>query len=222
MKTGIWLSLTLVLLWPLNSYASEALDEELAELVEIFSSHTLVAQSKSVGTRVRFSGVTDDALFDLVEENIEDFYQQASGRDEIQYVSWMVQMLAFSGNKKYSGTLSDIALNAKSPKIRRHASRSLEVLPKYSKWNPVISKGLEEVPKYALPRARMLNMLAAEDPELVRAGASVAFHHFSADKEAMDFVEKRLLELYPLASAGGGNDEYGEASAWLCKVLARG
>jgi hypothetical protein len=197
---------------------NSGLAQELAELKALYSNGNKEEQMLSINSRIRFSGITDIALFDIAEKNMLDTPPDSTKREDIQYVSWMAQMLAFSGQEKYKDSLTKLLATTNTPTIKRHVTSSLEVLPKYQRWNMIIAQNLESVPVSGLGKARLINMLNSDDPELVRGGASIANHFYVTDEEVTDLVEKRLLILYPKSSSVS-SDQYAEASSWLCKVL---
>lgn len=197
---------------------SNGLAQELAELKVLYSNGNKEEQILAINSKIRFSGITNVELFDIAEKNMLGTNSTKAKREDVQYISWMVQMLAFSGQEKYKDSLNKLLATTKVSTIKRHITSSLEVLPKYHRWNIIVSQNLENVPFPDLSRARLINMLNSEDPELVRGGASIANHFYLEDEEITDLVEKRLLIFYPKATAIS-SDQYAEASAWLCKIL---
>jgi hypothetical protein len=196
--------------------SNTGLSLELAELKAFFSNGNKGEQMLAINSRIRFSGITDVTLFDIAEKNMLEVSPKTVSREEIEYVSWMAQMLAFSGQEKYRASLNKVLISTKTAVIRHHIRSSLEVLPKYQRWNLIISQNLENVPLSALSRVRLINMLNGDDPELVRGAASIVNHFYLGDEQITDLVERRLLVLYPQSIS---SDEYDEASAWLCKIL---
>lgn len=201
-----------------STAAKNGLEQELAELKQLFSNGNKEQQMLSINRRIRFSGITDVTLFDIAEKNMLGIPRGTQKREDTQYVAWMAQMLAFSGQEKYVPTLKNFLSGMQSDTIKQHATSSLEVLPKYQRWNVIISQNLENIPASGLARARLFNMLNSDDPELIRGAASIADHFYLADEEVTDLVEKRLLALYPKAT-NLSTDQYAEASSWLCKIL---
>lgn len=198
--------------------SNNGLAQELAELKAFYSNGNKQAQMLAINNRIRFSGITDIALFDIAEKNMLEISPATRNYEEIEYICWMAQMLAFSGQEKYRDSLNKILTKTKTAVIKHHIRSSLEVLPKYQRWNIIISQNLENVPLSGLAKARLINMLNGDDPELVRGAASIVDHFYLADEEITDLVEKRLLVLYP-QYLSVSSDQYDEASAWLCKIL---
>lgn len=197
-----------------QALSSLLLDQELNELIDIYTNSNKETQIITINKRIKFSGITDTRLFDIVEKNMNSIPLNTVARKNTQYVSWMAQMLAFSGQEKYKDSLTHLSINALSKTTKRHAKKSLEVLPKYKKWNKVISQDLELNTINDLRKSRVINMLNAEDPTLVRAGASFVEKYFINDSTITDLVLHRLLSIYEI-----GTPQFNDASAWLCRVL---
>lgn len=195
------------------------LEKELEDIIDIYTNQDRKTQMRSVNTRVRFSGITDVRLFDIAEKNLLGNFKFEKKRKDQQYTSWLVQMLAFSGQEKYRASIERVLAWSRNTTVKRHSKRSLEVLSKYRRWNTVISQNLQDISENELNKARAKNMINAEDPELIRAGASILHHFYLFDKELTDLAEERLLAIYEKSTRKSGKDEYAEASAWLCKVL---
>jgi hypothetical protein len=194
------------------------LEQELQDLIKIYSQASTAEQIQNIRSTIRFSGITDTRLFDIAEKNMLERHTSKASVDT-GYVAWVVQMLAFSGHEKYVPSIQKVIQESPAKNVRRHAQRSLEVRPSYKKWNQIISANLDTVPASGLKKARTINMLKSEDPELVRAAASIVDDFFLFDVVVTDIAEQRLLELYKKGETYGG--EYAEASAWLCKVLGK-
>lgn len=205
----VWL-LPIGALWAEQS----ELDAEIARYKQIHQTGSEDEQMLAV-QQAKWLGLSETALFDLIENNVKR--SLATGLKNQNYVSWMVQGLAFSGQEKYIPTIRQVS-RTKKRKIKRHSQRSLEVLPQFKRWNPVISHGLEKAPKGELKIARVLNMLGAEDPELVRAGASHAYVGLFSHPKIQEKLAARIEELYPKADDSA--DEIAEAVAWMMKALA--
>ena len=208
------------------AYSSQAdLDKERDDLIKEYKTISssfetdkkqAAKQIKVLVQELKWSGIADEKLFDPMEKDLLSIYLSATGGAEVEYSSWLVQALAFSGQDKYKQTINKVQFKAGSEKTMRHAQTSFDALPKYSRWNPVISTDLDKVDYAEVPRKRVVNMLNATDPELVRAGASHILSQYKHDKEMLENVKQVLLAIYKDASK---DNEYAEAAAWLCKVL---
>ena len=85
--------------------------------------------------------------------------------------------------EQYRSVLQDIAKNADAKKVRKYAEQALDSLSDYSKWNPIIGANVAAAPQGRLQQHRVANMLAANDPMLVRLGAKRVYHGNKNDAE---------------------------------------
>lgn len=200
-----------------SASASQAdLDREVDQIVSDFQ-----AKSQAINLivkRIKWTGIADTRLFDVIETELLGMYLKDSSFDGIQYSSWLVQALAFSGQDKYVPTLQKVLASTPSQKLKRHTESSLKVLPDFARWNPVIHARLDQVPAEQVARQRVVNMLQAEDAELARAGASFAYDAYLGDPQMTDLVKEQTLARY---RAAPDDPEVAEAVAWMCKVLGQ-
>lgn len=198
---------------------TSVLEKELEDIIDIYTNQDRKIQMRSVNTRVKFSGITDVRLFDIAEKSLLENFKFEKKRKDQQYTSWLVQLLAFSGQEKYRASIERVLSWSRSQTVKRHSERSLEVLSKYRRWNAVISQNLQDISENELNKARVKNMINAEDPELIRAGASILRRVYLFDRELTDLAEERLLAIYEESSTNPKRNQYANASAWLCRVL---
>lgn len=198
---------------PSVSHATQAdVDAELAALIRDFDSGTQELKPL-VERRIKWTGITDPRLFDRIDQRLMSECTRVDF-GEGEDCGWMAQALAFSGQEKYRARLDWLRTSTDSGKLVRHLESSLEALPVFARWNPMISAGLEQAPPGGLRKARVMNMLRAADPKLARAGASFVYDEFSRDREVTDLVRDRLLALYR-------EPAYADVAAWLCKALGQ-
>jgi hypothetical protein len=193
---------------------SAALESELQRLIADY-----VAKKEPINIlvrRVKWSGISDPRFFDKVEADLLASYMKRGSSDDVQYNAWLVQYLAVSGLEKYRPTIQRVFETTTHSTLRRHSESSLRVLTDFAAWNPAIAKGIETVAENQLGRHRVMNMLQANDPRLVRAGASSVFDRYVNDREITNLVAQQLMARYTRAS---DSDEVAEAVAWLCKAL---
>ena len=173
-----------------------------------------------IARRIKWSGISDTRLFDPIETRLLEIINGKLKRDDTQYVSWLVQLLAFSGQTKYLPTLQGIQDGSIGkglpPKLLRHTESSIAVLPDFNRWNPIIYANLDQVTEGSLERQRVINMLNSTEDSLVRVGASFVYDFYFSDKEIVELVNRLLLEKHSQAT---NNDELSESVAWLCKAL---
>ena len=204
-----------------KAFAADGLDQEHAELLDIFTNRSATMQTNTIEQRVKFSGVTDEKIFDVAEKNLLNNYRKIDTRDSRQYTAWLLHMLAYSGNSKYLKTLNMIERVTASSNIKRHAVKSIGELAVYERWTKVISANLKSTPYHALLRMRTLNMLNSDEPVLIRVGASIVSKNFLHDDQLLDRMASRLIEIHAQYQKEHGDraKQYVDASAWLCKVL---
>lgn len=190
------------------------LDREVDQLIADYRARS--EGINLIARRIKWSGITDPRLFDPIEADVLAGYATARTGDEVQYQSWLVQLLAFSGQEKYRATLQQVLAGTPNSKLKRHTESSLRVLPDYARWNPVIAAGTAEVPADAIRRKRVTNMLTAADHSLARAGASFVYDEYARDTAMTDLVRDQLVAR---SAAAQTDTEAAEAVAWLCKVL---
>lgn len=202
-----------------NSNADQAdLDREIDQLLRDFDTRDVPADE--LAERIKWSGISDTRLFDPIEARLLEKSQEIT-RLNVQYLSWLVQLLAFSGQMKYFDTLQHISQitfeNRTARNLAHHTKSSLTVLPDFARWNPIIARNLADVPKEKIPVQRVLNMLTADEPALVTIGAKIAVKHrpFSLESEIFAVANQQLLERYQEIT----NDDEEQALSHLCKVL---
>lgn len=64
-------------------------------------------------------------VLNAIDEEVMKNYKTAFGRKHIDALGWMVKSLAVSGIKEYKNTLSEVAIHAKSQKLRGYGKKSL-------------------------------------------------------------------------------------------------
>ncbi len=198
-----------------ESRANGALESELVSLITAYNEAG--SNVKKLIQKVKWSGITDERLFSLIEGDLIDVPIDLKNKRNAETVSLLLQGLAFSGNEDYTPILKRFS-DSPNKKIRRNARNSLESLPKFRLWNPIISANLSGVSLDNLQHARIRNMLNANDVELVRVGASTVYHHFPTDIELQDLVANKL-DLYSKKTRETFNDT--NVVSWLCKSLGR-
>ena len=199
------------------SVATQAdIDKEVAKYSKIFKGANF-AQQRSAMAPLSYSGLSSPAIFDHIESKLKALKNAESKLDQ-EEASWFAKTLGLSGNDAYRATLSDIAENAKSKKVRKYAVQGLDRLDNYKKWNPIISANLVNAPAGRLSQARVLNMLDANDYLLMRIGAKRVYYKHNADKALVAKVAKRLESEYTRVEKK--NKPQVDAVAWLIKAIA--
>lgn len=199
-----------------SSATQEDLDSDIAHYQKIFGGSNFQKQRRALES-LSWSGVSSPKVYDLIESKLKTL-KNADSKAKVQEASWFSKALAYSGSDKYKNTLTDLASEAKSKKVRKYAEQSLTNLEQYKSWNSIISSNLAMAPTGRLQQTRVTNMLNASDLWLVRLGAKRVYHGHKSDQELISIAAKRLTSEYPLAKKS--NDAQIDAIAWLIKALA--
>lgn len=222
----------------LQTQNRSGLEQELNQLIEIYTFQPFASKHKNkrrrqirqekkrqiitTKTLIFYSGVSDIRLFDIVEKNLLANYQYDKKRKSRQYTAWMLKMLAYSGQNKYKATIEKIISGKVKKLTKKHGMTALSELPKYKRWNLLISQNLHDLPADKLTNARLTNILNSDDPELIRLGAKAIIQTQLANTILTDLAEKRLLKIYQTPVTQDQGREFEDASSWLCKVLGYG
>ena len=197
--------------------ADDALSQELKFLKDYFNHGDISTMQKTQiklrVQKIKWSGINDVELFDKIETLLLASTDETSAEAK----AWLLQALAFSGHEKYRPTISKFVNDTESKKVRRHASKSLDTLSKFSAWNAVIQANNAGLNRVQLDNQRMSNMIRSDDIELVRAGASRLYKLKDPQLAIYDEVAKKIEDNY----LGTMSDsDTANAVAWLCKSLA--
>ena len=199
----------------LTGHANPLLEKEIDRYIKVFSVGSIENRRAAIDD-LAWSGITDQRLYDVIEQKLLDSYQDTKGN--IDAAAWLAKTLAYSGEEKYRATLEMIVDTAKSTKIRKHTKIALETLPLYTQWNQSISKGTDDASTAReLDSLRLSNMLQSSTPELIRYAAKRLYRHDRVEQKLFDEAEKSLLKYYNAPEADDG--VWADALAWLCKAL---
>jgi len=177
------------------------------------------AVQKRVAKKLKLSGISDANLFNLIENILLE--QEPSYGNGVNYnsehLSWMLRALAFSGQGRYMPTLETIARKTGDDKIKKHAKKSIQLLPKYNKWNKIISNEENWNPDTDINTNRLFNMTSSNNIELLRLASKKIHSQHLHDAILLDTLEERILERYK----NDNNNRISEDSiAWMCRALA--
>ena len=139
-----------------------------------------------------YAGHSDDKIFDEIEKQLLDHYQNLGDSYDIDWASWLVKALAFSGKDKYQSTIEFLAEEAPDRKLRRYAELSLQLLPDYTRWNPIILDRNNYDGELPLSINRYKNMLRSEVAELHKLAAKRIFFEGIGEKSVVELVQFRL------------------------------
>ncbi|MFK8017124.1 MAG: hypothetical protein AB8G17_17000 [Gammaproteobacteria bacterium] len=214
MKVNYRIVLLMFCVMSIGAHGDQAdIDTEIAGYIAVFKGDDFPQQKKAMST-MRWAGISDPALYDIIADKIKTKIA-AGDKYSLQHASWFAKTLPYSGNEKYRPVLEE--LSASGPKkVRKHAAIALERFEKYVEWNPVIAAGLASAPSGRLEEARVKNMLAAPDPELLTMGMKRVYYGHKGDAELIELVAERVNQEYRDAS----DDHTVNAVAWGIKTLA--
>ncbi|NND66637.1 MAG: hypothetical protein HKN19_03525 [Halioglobus sp.] len=203
--------------------AAGAVGGELEKKLAIFSAGepgradaSQWAEQISAARSLEYVGLSDPALFNLIEANLLDTYMIAD-RQAVDYISWMAKSLGYSGQSRYLATLERVAAEAPNKKVRKHANLAIDALPKYAEWNPVISSRSAWNSEKSDAVNRYANMIKSGDLELQRMAAK----RMSFEK-LFDGWLLALLDEQVRAHGGDNTDDklFVDSIAWMTKILA--
>lgn len=192
-------------------------EEDIEYFVRLMSSENW-AKHKEAAQLLEWAGLSDPRVFDLVEKELMEL-QASTGKKGNDYdlIAWLLKALSFSGQSQYYDTVSKLAKESNSDKVRKYARQSLEQFSKYEKWNPIINS-TENYNKDVSPEFnRFANMLRSSDFELKRLAAKrIHYDHLYNDyllKELAASVESGISHNFQ-------NGLEVDSMAWMCKALA--
>ncbi len=196
-----------------SSFATAAsLEDDTQRYIQIFSGdknlHTDAAET------LTWMGLSDTRLFDIIERRLlEDAAASQSDRNERKRVAWYIRSLGFSGQSKYEPTIRKFIGN---PVYGKFAETALADLPRYSRWNPVISNRSSFDPKFSDDMNRYANILRSDDLLLLRVGAKRVYFD-SKEDILLELLAQQLRANY--ARRDVSDDERVDSIAWMAKAL---
>lgn len=160
-------------------------------------------------------GLSDPRLFDEVEKRmLADLEGARQERWSRQRVAWYFRALGFSGQDKYTATLSRFTGD---PTYRNYAIVALRELPQYAKWNPIISSRTSFDPARSDNANRFVNMLRSDDPLLHRVAAKRIVQTHETTPAVAELLAERVRASYMNATAY--DTEALETVGWLLNAL---
>jgi len=203
-----WVALTTCL-------SASALPETPEEYITVFKSGWRIDKEKSAET-LAWAGLSSPLVFDLVEQELLSTYPTAKTRVAINYASWLVKALSFSGNEKYRPTINKVTTDGPHRKLRNYAKWAQNNLAQYTMLNKLISPNpWPEFPYPSLDQ-RLTNMLNSNNLELFRIAAKRIHYKHNYNPELLKLLDTTIKAHYKKSF----NDNGADAMAWLCKALA--
>lgn len=185
------------------------------DYVKAFQSGTPLEQEKAA-KELEWAGLSSPKLFDLIEAKALENLPKATDKVNINYVAYLTWALAYSGNEKYRATIEKVIKEAPHKKLKKHATRALAELPRYTTLNPLIApKGWPDAAHPSLNQ-RLSNMLKSSNTDLIRLAAKRVHFTQNYQPELLAQLNKVIEVNYqqPLDA------EKVDAIAWACRALA--
>ncbi|RYY73810.1 MAG: hypothetical protein EOO52_17555 [Gammaproteobacteria bacterium] len=196
----------------LSVYAEPATPEEF---VSAFQSGSQIQQEKAAEA-LEWAGISSPKLFDLVEALALKTLPQATDKVTINFESYLVMALGYSGNEKYRPTIQKIIAEASNKKLKRYGEEALKALPVYAKLNLLIAPKPWPENTHPSINQRIINMLNSDDTDLMRLGAKRTHNTLNYSPELLAALNTALERNYE----GDLDDERVDAVAWVAKALA--
>jgi len=185
------------------------------EFIQIFQSENQ-AQQIQAAQALEWAGLSSPKIFDVVEADALKALPNDKDKFTVNYLSYMVKALAFSGNEKYRPTIEKIQREASNKKVKKYAQESLPKLAVYTRLNQLIVPKPWPENAYPSTNQRLINMLQSNETELLLLAAKRINYSNNYQAEVLSQLNKSLLENYqkPLS------DDRLDAVAWLTHALA--
>lgn len=199
----------------ITSLSAAALPETPEEYITVFKSGWRIDKEKAAET-LAWAGISSPLVFDIVEQELLSIYPTAKTRVAINYASWLVKALSFSGNEKYRPTINQVTAEGPHRKLRNYAKWAQNNLALYTRLNKLISPNPWPESPYPLLDQRLTNMLNSDDLELFRIAAKRIHYTHNYKPELLKLLDDTIKANYKKSFNANGAD----AMAWLCKALA--
>jgi len=195
--------------------AASRIDLEIQEHITTLTSGTLAGRIRAAKIITR-SGYQSQKLFQVVEKELLDNYQDPRGSQRIDYVAWLCKALASSGQENYRATLSKIAHESTNHKVQHYARQSVDLLQEYAQRAKDINSQ-KNVKEGRDPEVtRLMNMLQSDLMKMKSDAAKIIIRQGWTDPDLFVTVNEELL-----AGFAEAHDRYSvDAMSWLCKALA--
>lgn len=213
---NILIALFFVSLFFANLLAADNRSDETERFISMLNSGFRIERVKAAKLITR-SGLTDQKLFDLIQDKLLAGYQENTGSSKhIDEMSWFCKALASSGNHTYIDTLRKIASTTSSSKLRKYANQSIGLVEKYHIDNEIIgnTKNLEK--GMSLEAARVKNMLTSDKLYLQKNAAKMLVRREVTDPSLYALVNEELKKRFMMHGAG---KEQIDTMSWFCKAL---
>ena len=198
-----------------SSYVS-AEQYDLNYYINIFK-HKNYNEQKSAASTLQWSGLSDERLFDQIQENLEELTNKGVSNKTTDYASWMLKALGFSGNEKYREFIAMYQTKTYSSKIHKYARQSLTLIDKYKDLNPIINDKSNFNANESLIDNRLHNMIISDQYELKRMAAKRIHYDHKYTPYLLNSLSQQIQNNYKNIA----DDRLViDANAWMLKALA--
>lgn len=199
-----------------KAFAFQTNAERIESYLHILESSDNDEQEQML-SRLQWSGLSDPALYDVIEQRLLQQYQVMGGATS-GLMAYHARALGYSGNEKYRQTLQLVSEQAANAKLRSHAARALTDLDKFSGWWSLLPAQPAQAAGQSIEAATYLQMLNTDNVFVQRLAARAIFHEGTDDEELLE----RAAELIRAGYLESGLDEEAEDTiAWLCKAIGQ-
>ncbi|MFP8966890.1 hypothetical protein ACKC9G_09960 [Pokkaliibacter sp. CJK22405] len=197
-----------------RAMAFSSSEEQITSYVHVLDSQD-ADQQEQLLSRLQWAGLSDPALFDVIERKLLSQYQ-TSNYTEAGLMAHYARALGYSGNEKYRPTLELVSKQASSSKLRSHAKRALTDLPKFGGWWAMLPNTINPAPGQSIEAARYEQMLNTQDVFVQRLAARAMFHEHIADADLLNSAATLVKNQYRNKDMDGETED---TLAWLCKAI---
>lgn len=192
---------------------------EVDSFITTLSSENIVTRLDAAKQITR-SGLSDEKLFDFVEQQLLAGYKNDNGSVHRDEMSWYCKVLASSGQEKYRSTLSTVAANASSGKVRKYAKQSLTLIAEYNAANAIINSQENKELELSPEATRVYNMLQSGNIKLQKDAAKMLTRGEVSDAVLYETVQEKLKTGYQeYSNRINTNKEFEDILSWYCKAL---
>jgi len=171
-------------------YDSEV-EKEIESYIKVFQLPFRMNQHTAAES-LAYTGHSDNRIFDLIEKQLLDNFENLKDSYDIDWASWLVKALGFSGDERYLSTIEFLESEAPDKKLRKYSEVGRDYLIQYSQWNPVILSKEHYDENLSLDLNRYANMLRSKVPELHKLAAKRIFFEGIQEPSIIELVHYRL------------------------------
>jgi hypothetical protein len=185
------------------------------EYQQVFATDNQDDHKAAIAT-LALAGLSDPAIFDLIQAKLIASLAQANTRAGIDYSAWLIKGLSYSGNLAYRQTILDIQQGKYHKKLRRYAQEGLDNLAKYARWNPMLIDSDNQVDAELAQVNTFSRAIASDELELKRLAAKLIISERLYHDDLLALLQTELQQPRLLAHERLAIDTY----AWMAKALA--